>query len=105
MLRQQPSRQIVHRPSRLDVDDRATFAGDVIPIMASLPIAWVSAYDNYPITSMEDKVKMLDEAVEKQQILFFEHDHYNECCTVKKVNGKYRVEKILTLDEVGKDLK
>ena len=54
---------------------------------------------------MEDKVKMLDEAVEKQQILFFEHDHYNECCTVKKVNGKYRVEKILTLDEVGNELK
>jgi hypothetical protein len=51
---------------------------------------------------MEDKVKMLDEAAEKHQILFFEHDNYNECCTVKKINGKYRVEKILTLDEVMK---
>ena len=91
-------------PHFITGDKTLVFAGDVIPIMASLPIAWVSAYDTYPITSMEDKVKMLDETVEKQQILFFEHDHYNECCTVKKVNGKYWVEKTLTLDEVGKEL-
>ena len=91
-------------PHFITGDKTLVFAGDVIPIMASLPIAWVSAYDTYPITSMEDKVKMLDEAAEKHQILFFEHDHYNECCTVKKVNGKYWVEKTLTLDEVGKEL-
>lgn len=67
------------------------YTGDVIPVQASIPIAWVSAYDTYPITSMGDKERMLAEAAEKQQILFFEHDAYNECCTIHKVNGKYRV--------------
>ena len=88
------------------VDNKTlVYTGDVIPFMAALPIAWVSAYDTYPITSMEDKEKLLSEAAEKQQILFFEHDAYNECCTVKKINGKYRVEKSLTLEEVAKELK
>ena len=82
------------------------YCGDVIPFMATLPIAWVSAYDTYPITSMEDKERMLRDADEKHQILFFEHDAYHECCTVKKINGKYRVEQVMTLDEVvtGNDM-
>ena len=76
------------------------FTGDVIPFQAALPIAWVSAYDTFPITSMEEKERMLSEAAEKQQILFFEHDAYNECCTVQRVNGKYRVNRTYLLDEI-----
>ncbi len=67
------------------------YTGDVIPIAANIPLAWVSAYDTNPIKSMEEKEELLREAAEKEQILFFEHDAYNECCTVKEVNGKYRV--------------
>ena len=81
-------------------DKTLVFTGDVIPFQAALPIAWVSAYDTFPITSMEDKERMLSEAAEKQQILFFEHDAYNECCTVQRVNGKYRVERSLELTEI-----
>lgn len=75
------------------------YAGDVIPFQASMPIAWVSAYDTYPITSMEEKVKMLEEAYEKKQTLFFGHDAYNECCTVDLVNKRYRVKESFTLAE------
>ena len=81
-------------------DQTIVFTGDVIPFQAALPIAWVSAYDTFPITSMEDKERMLSEAAEKQQILFFEHDAYNECCTVHKVNGKYRVKRSFELTEI-----
>ncbi|VBB48235.1 putative metal-dependent hydrolase [uncultured Paludibacter sp.] len=76
------------------------FPADVIPFQAALPIAWVSAYDTFPITSMEDKEKILKEAAEKHQILFFEHDAYNECCTVHEVNGKYRVKESFKLEEL-----
>lgn len=81
-------------------DKTVIFTGDVIPLMASIPIAWVSAYDTFPITSMEDKEKMLKEAVEKGHILFFEHDLYNECCEVIEVNGRYRAEESFKLSEL-----
>ena len=81
-------------------DKTIIFCGDVIPLMASVPIAWVSAYDTFPIISMEDKEKMLSEACVKEQILFFEHDLYTECCTVKEVNGKYRVGESFKLEEM-----
>ncbi len=75
------------------------YTGDVIPMVASIPIAWVSAYDTHPIVSMEEKLELLKEAVVKKQILFFEHDAYNECCTIKKVGQKYLVDSVFTLEE------
>jgi glyoxylase-like metal-dependent hydrolase (beta-lactamase superfamily II) len=74
------------------------YTGDVIPLLASIPIAWVSAYDAYPVTSMEEQTRMLEEAVQEKQILFFEHDAYNECCTVKKAGEKYVADEVFTLE-------
>jgi glyoxylase-like metal-dependent hydrolase (beta-lactamase superfamily II) len=75
------------------------YVGDVIPIAPCLPVAWISAYDTYPIIAMEEKKVLLDEAVEKQQILLFEHDAYTECCTVKDMFGKYRLKESFSLED------
>lgn len=76
------------------------YVGDVIPVAASVPLAWVSAYDTYPITSMTDKKEVLDEAIARNQILFFEHDAYTDCCTVSESNGKYKVAATFSLNEI-----
>lgn len=73
------------------------YVGDVIPVSATVPVSWISAYDTYPITAMAEKKALLDEAVEKNQILIFEHDAYTECCTVKDMYGKFRVDNTMTL--------
>ena len=75
------------------------YVGDVIPIAPCLPVAWISAYDTYPIIAMEEKKVLLAEAVEKQQILLFEHDAYTECCTVKDMFGKYRLKESFSLED------
>jgi len=80
-----------------DAERTIVYTGDVIPISGNIPVAWISAYDTYPITAMEEKEKLLKEAAEKNQILFFVHDAYTECCTVKNVNGKYRLNEIYTI--------
>lgn len=67
------------------------YVGDVIPVAPTIPVSWISAYDTYPVTAMNEKAVLLDEAAQKDQILFFEHDAYTECCTVKEINGKYRM--------------
>lgn len=84
--------------SYIHSDDKTyVYVGDVIPIVACLPVSWISAYDTYPITAMEEKKVLLDEAAEKQQILVFEHDAYTECCTVNEVYGKFRVKESFPL--------
>jgi len=73
------------------------YVGDVIPLAANIPLAWISSYDIFPLSAMTEKNILLKEAAEKGQILVFEHDAYTECCTVKEVNGRYRLDEILSL--------
>jgi glyoxylase-like metal-dependent hydrolase (beta-lactamase superfamily II) len=60
------------------------FAGDLIPAMASIPLAWVSAYDLFPLTSINEKKQILEEAKNNNWIIIFQHDYYNECCDLKQ---------------------
>ena len=76
------------------------YVGDVIPLAANIPLSWVSSYDVFPLTSMIDKQKLLEEAVEKNQILIFEHDAYTECCTVTKNSIKYSIGETMKLAEI-----
>jgi len=48
---------------------------------------------------MAEKKVLLDEAIAHNQVLFFEHDAYTECCTVSESGGKYKVDERGTLAE------
>ena len=76
------------------------FCGDVIPLAANIPIAWVSAFDCYPVISMNDKIRLLTQAVEHNQILVFQHDAYTECCKVGDVNGRIKAVEFLNFCEL-----
>ena len=79
-------------------DKTYVYVGDVIPLVASIPIAWVSAYDSFPVTSMKEKTLLLQEAAKQKQVLIFEHDAYNECCTVKNIREKYVTDEVFSLE-------
>jgi len=76
------------------------YVGDVIPLAANVPLSWISSYDVFPLTAMEEKKVLLDEAADKEQILFFEHDAYTECCTVTANYKKHKIEKTFGLEEI-----
>jgi len=84
--------------------DNKTFVyvGDVIPLAANVPLAWISSYDVFPISAMAEKKVLLDEAASKNQILYFEHDAYTECCTVIAEYNKHKVEKKMKFEEALK---
>lgn len=66
------------------------FAGDVIPLEASVSPEWISAYDTHPVLSYSEKIRMLEEAVREEQILIYCHDAYTSCSTVKKVKEFFK---------------
>lgn len=72
------------------------FAGDVIPLAASLSPEWISAYDSYPLTSYNEKIRMLKEAVVENQAIFFCHDAYTTCATVKQVGKLFKIKELDT---------
>ncbi len=80
-------------------DRTIVFMADLIPSVAHLPLVWNMAYDIEPLVTLEEKAAFLREAYENQYILFFEHDLYHECCTLRKTPKGYRADKIFTLRE------
>ncbi len=78
------------------------FMADFIPSSVHIPVHYNMAYDVRPLITMEEKERFLEEAYEKDYILFFEHDLYHECCTLTKSSSKIRVKEIFTLDSYFK---
>lgn len=77
------------------------FAGDLIPSKASIPLAWISAYDVFPITSIDEKVKILEEAYQNNWILMFQHDYYNECCYLQKTPKGIRAKECFKFKDIN----
>jgi glyoxylase-like metal-dependent hydrolase (beta-lactamase superfamily II) len=75
------------------------YTSDLIPTTANIPLLWIAAYDLDPVKVMEEKEIFLNQVVEKDYVLFFEHDYYTECATVEKTEkGFVLKEKLLLKD-------
>ena len=76
------------------------FVADLLPAAAHLPLAYVMAYDMFPLTTMNEKKSFLDEALKNDYILFFEHDPVNECCNLKMTERGIRNKDNFRLKEI-----
>ncbi|MBS1946755.1 MAG: MBL fold metallo-hydrolase [Bacteroidetes bacterium] len=76
------------------------FMADLLPSAAHLPIAYVMAYDMFPLTTLQEKKLFLSEALSNNYILFFEHDPVNECCDLQMSGRGIREKNFFRLDEV-----
>ena len=76
------------------------FMADLIPAVAHLPVPYVMAYDMFPLTSLLEKKSFLEEALEKEYILFFEHDPVHECCTLQQTERGIRMKETFRLADL-----
>ena len=76
------------------------FMADLIPAVAHLHVPYVMAYDMFPLTSLLEKKSFLQEALEKEYILFFEHDPVHECCTLQQTERGIRMKETFKLSDV-----
>jgi glyoxylase-like metal-dependent hydrolase (beta-lactamase superfamily II) len=76
------------------------FMADLIPSSSHIPIPYVMGYDTRPLITMEEKDRFLKLAAENDYILFFEHDPSVQCCTVKNVDGRIKLDRTFPLSEI-----
>jgi glyoxylase-like metal-dependent hydrolase (beta-lactamase superfamily II) len=50
------------------------FSADLFPTKAHINLPWIMGYDNFPLTTLEEKRGILPEAFEEHWTLFLEHD-------------------------------
>jgi glyoxylase-like metal-dependent hydrolase (beta-lactamase superfamily II) len=85
-------------------DKTIVFCADFIPSMAHVPLSFIAAYDIRPLVSLKEKKEFLEEALDKNYILFFEHDAYHECCTLHLTGKGPRAKESFTLNQYfGRD--
>ncbi len=77
------------------------FMADLLPSISHIPLPYVMAYDMFPLTTLQEKKYFLTEALEKDYILFFEHDPINECCTLQQTEKGIRAKDIFKLSELN----
>jgi glyoxylase-like metal-dependent hydrolase (beta-lactamase superfamily II) len=77
------------------------YTGDLIPTIAHIPLIWNMSYDLDSLKTIEEKQRLLSEALEGGYILVFQHDEHVECCTLEmtskgiRAKNKFDFSKIL----------
>jgi glyoxylase-like metal-dependent hydrolase (beta-lactamase superfamily II) len=72
----------------------AVFAADLMPTTAHLDVPWIMAYDLYPMDTLEFKRAFVKEAVEREYIVFFEHDPMIAAGIIRQKDRRLYVEPI-----------
>ena len=70
----------------------AFFFADLIPTTAHLPLAWIMAFDLYPLTTLENKRKWIGEVAKGEWLALFGHDVSTTAGYVREKEGKWIVE-------------
>lgn len=87
----------MQHPFIFDSSQSLLYCADIIPMSAHVRIAWVMGYDCFPLTTIEEKKKILSDAAERETVVFFEHCPYMDGARVR-FNGKdYEVKEKVSL--------
>ena len=81
-------------------DSTIVYMADLLPSQGHIPLPYVMAYDMFPLTTLLEKKSFLEEAVENDYILFFEHDPQYECCTLQRTEKGVRPKEFFRLEEL-----
>ncbi len=77
------------------------YMADLLPSAAHLPLPYVMAYDMFPMQTLAEKKAFLNQAIENNYLLYFEHDPVNELCSLTtNEKGNVVVDDVLQLQEL-----
>jgi glyoxylase-like metal-dependent hydrolase (beta-lactamase superfamily II) len=76
------------------------FMADLLPSHGHIAIPYIMAYDMKPLITLNEKKSFLNEAVENNYVLFFEHDPEYECCNLQRTEKGIRPKEFFGLDEI-----
>jgi glyoxylase-like metal-dependent hydrolase (beta-lactamase superfamily II) len=71
---------------------------DLFPTTSHIPLPYIMAYDLRPLTTLEEKTKVLSRAEEEQWILFFEHDPKTIAGRVKRTDKGFAFDSAVAFD-------
>ena len=81
-------------------DKSIVFMADLLPSTAHIPLPYVMGYDMQPLLTLNEKELFLNEALNNNYYLFFEHDSTTECCKLEMTEKGIRAGASYNLSEL-----
>ncbi len=81
-------------------DKTLVYTGDLIPTVAHIPLIWNMSYDIESLKTIDEKEKLLNEALKNNYILVFQHDESVECCNLKMTEKGIRAKEKFKFSEI-----
>lgn len=75
------------------------FAADLLPSTGHIPLPYVMGYDTRPLITLDEKGTFLKSVADNEFLIFFEHDHANELCTLKNTEKGVRLDETFSFNE------
>ncbi|WP_437918200.1 MBL fold metallo-hydrolase [Sphingobacterium sp. LRF_L2] len=76
------------------------YMADLLPSVGHIPLPYVMSYDVRPLTTMKERQFFWEEIVEKEYILFLEHDPLHACCTLQQTEKGIRLKETFSLTDI-----
>ena len=73
----------------------AVFAADLLPTSAHVDTPWIMGYDLYPMDTLEFKRAFVREAIDRDYLIFFEHDPSIAAGYIREKDGRRYVEPVV----------
>jgi len=73
----------------------AVFVADLIPTTAHIRDAWIMGYDLFPMETLAFKQRFIREAIDREYLIFFEHDPLVGAGYIRERDGRRFVEQVL----------
>ena len=73
----------------------AVFTADLIPTTAHIQDPWIMGYDLFPMETLAFKKRFIREAIEREYLIFFEHDPVVAAGYIREHEGTRFVEQVL----------
>jgi len=87
-----PQHQIVFVES---AGKTAVFTADLIPTTAHVRDAWIMGYDLFPMETLAFKKRFIREAIDREYLIFFEHDPLVAAGYIREKDGRRHVDQVL----------
>jgi glyoxylase-like metal-dependent hydrolase (beta-lactamase superfamily II) len=72
----------------------AIFLADLVPTTAHLPLAWIMGFDLFPLTTLENKKKMLPQIAHGNWLALFAHDTKVRAAYLRERDGTFEAEPV-----------
>ncbi len=86
-----------HQVVMIESDGRtAVFTADMIPTTAHIDEPWIMGYDLYPMDTLAFKRAFIREAIDREYLVFFEHDPRVAAGYIREKDKRKYVEPVIS---------